>query len=245
MVAPMDMPLAYLPEASLEVRRYEAARADVEDQVRATGGSLLWPIVIDSGDPAKVIAERATTAHASLIVMGLRKHGGVDRLLRDETTLRVMQRSGIPVLGVTSSLRTLPKRVIAAVDFSRASLRAARLAMTLLADGGTLSLVFVRPDKAEMPEDLEGREVIFVHGVRAAFARLQRELAPPAGVRIETVLLEGPTAEELGHFADRSGADLIAVGSHRRSLLNRVLLGSVAADLVRRATCSLLVTPPA
>ena len=41
------------------------------------------------------------------------------------------------------ALNALPRRIVVAVDFSRAGLRAARAALSVLADGGSLDLVFI------------------------------------------------------------------------------------------------------
>lgn len=205
--------------------------------------TLRWPVDMEVGPPASIIVREARRQAASLVVMGLRPHGTIERWLRDETTLRVVRESPVPVLAVTLALKALPQQVAVAVDFSRASLRAARATLGMLAPNGTLYVVYVRPE-IERSEETEGTGVIYSQGIAASFARLRKELAVPSGIHVEAVLLEGEAAPALMAFADRADIDLIAVGSHRHPFLTRLLVGSVTSALVRDARHSLLVSPP-
>lgn len=219
--------------------------ADIEEQLGVEGMELLAsPIHTEVGPPATVIAREARRHGATLVVMGLRPHGAVDRFLRDETTLRVVRESPVPVLAVTPTLTTLPSRVAVAVDFSRASLRAARVAIDVLAPGGTLYVVYVQPEM-ELNDETEGTGVIYSQGVVAALARFRHELALPPRANVEAVLLHGEPATEILAFASRAEIDLIAVGSHRHPFLSRLLLGTVTSRLVRDGRFSLIVSPPA
>lgn len=202
-----------------------------------------WPLDLEIGPPATIIVREARRRMASMVVMGLRRHSTVDRWLRDETTLRVVRESPVPVLAVTPTLTDLPKRIAVAVDFSRASLRAARTAIGLLGPNASVFVVYVGPEM-DRAEEHEGAGVIHSQGIMAAFARLRRKLMVPTGVQIEAVMLKGNPGAELLSFAERADIDLIAVGSHRHPFLSRLLVGSVTTTLVRDAHRSLLVSPP-
>lgn len=226
-------------------RQLEHRWLDVRRQLdRLTGGRTAWPLDIEIGAPPTVIAREIARREPSLVVMGLRQHADAGDAARDETTLQVIRRSQVPVLAVPATQTTAPRTVVAAVDFSRASLHAARTAVGLMRSGGTLLLTHVRPELGFAPEQSEGWSVIYSHGVAGAFRRLQVELHVPHGIRVETVFLDGAVAPELLSFAQRAGGDLIAAGSHRHTFVNRMLLGRVTTALVREAHCSLLITPP-
>ena len=60
------------------------------------------------------------------------------------------------------------------------------------------------------------------------------ERAAAAGVESETVVEHGSPATEIVAYADRVDADLITVGAHGRSGVERLLLGSVTENVVRR-----------
>lgn len=217
---------------------------DVRDQIRDVSGDAEWPVEIRVGAAASYVTSEAQVHDATMVVMGLRPRSTLDRVFGGETALRVMRQSRVPVLAVVPTLTELPARVVAAVDFSRSSLRAAHAAANLVADGGTFFLAYVQPPLHPRTEDTEGLGVIYSQGVAAAFGRMSAELWLPPRVRVQTVFLEGTPAAELTRFADRASADLISVGSHRHGMIDRLILGSVTADLVRGAARSLLVCPP-
>lgn len=55
-------------------------------------------------------------------------------------------------------------------------------------------------------------------------------------VTVETALLEGSPASEIVSYADTNDCDLIVMGTHGRSGVDRLLLGSVAERIVRKAS---------
>jgi nucleotide-binding universal stress UspA family protein len=65
--------------------------------------------------------------------------------------------------------------------------------------------------------------------------------AAPAGVDVETHVLEGNPALEITKFAKDNDCDLIVVGTLGKSGIDRILLGSVAEKVVRIAPCPVLV----
>jgi nucleotide-binding universal stress UspA family protein len=73
--------------------------------------------------------------------------------------------------------------------------------------------------------------------------REQLEQVRPLNPRIpvEHVFLEGDPAEEIIRYAAASRVDLIVLGTHGRTGLARLLLGSVAEKVLRGAPCSVLV----
>jgi nucleotide-binding universal stress UspA family protein len=197
------------------------------------------------GSPAGSIVREAESLGAALIVVGLRHHGFADRLLRDETSLHVARGARVPVLAVGAGLESLPHRVVVGVDFSRASVLAARAALSVMDERGSLLLAYVRPDAGDDDESCEGIGVIEREGVAAAFEHLRAELAAPPGVEVATAVVAGEPAAELRALAARRGADLIAIGSHRHEKVERWQLGSVTTDLIRDGGTSVLVVPPA
>jgi nucleotide-binding universal stress UspA family protein len=75
--------------------------------------------------------------------------------------------------------------------------------------------------------------------------QLDRLQAPQADVRAERRLEEGDPATEVLRVAQEIGANLIVMGTHGRTGLGRLLMGSVAEQVVRKATCPVLtVTTP-
>jgi nucleotide-binding universal stress UspA family protein len=227
--------------------------ADVRDRRRQfahwLGREVDWPVRVEVGTPASEILKHAETCGAGLIVLGLRRHGMIDRVLHDETTLNVARRARGAVLGVVPTSMGLPRKAVVGVDFGPASARAARAALDLLMAGATtqdpavLRLVYVGRT-GETREDTAGEAVITQLGVGAAFQALVEGLSAPSTVRVEWVIRHGTPADELLAFADEVAADLIAVGSLRHERIEQWLLGSVTTAVVRDGRCSVLVIPP-
>jgi nucleotide-binding universal stress UspA family protein len=72
----------------------------------------------------------------------------------------------------------------------------------------------------------------------AAVEQMLSKVVPKSGdVAYEHHLLSGSPADEIVRFAGSHQADLIVIGTHGRTGLRRVLMGSVAEAVVRGANC--------
>lgn len=65
-----------------------------------------------------------------------------------------------------------------------------------------------------------------------------------SGLKVRIRLVDGPPAQRLLEVVTEEAADLLVVGTHGRTGLDRALLGSVADRLVRQASCPVLTVPP-
>ncbi|PWR71413.1 universal stress protein [Methanospirillum lacunae] len=61
------------------------------------------------------------------------------------------------------------------------------------------------------------------------------------GVNLETVVLEGKPDVEIVRFAEEKGIDLIVIGTNAKRGFERLLLGSVAEQVIRTTSCKILV----
>jgi nucleotide-binding universal stress UspA family protein len=133
------------------------------------------------------------------------------------------------------------------VDFTRASTEAARVALGLLAPGGTVTLAYAPGVLVSTQE--EGERHIHDLGVEAAFDALVRTLDAAPDVTFERTRLD-PTvphpsaAHRLLAFAEETQADLIVLGSRRHGRVERWMLGSVTTDVARDGRISVLAVPP-
>ena len=71
----------------------------------------------------------------------------------------------------------------------------------------------------------------------------QLEQVRPANPRIAVshVLLDGDPAAEISRYAADAGIDVIVIGTHGRTGVDRLVMGSVAERVMREAPCSVLV----
>ena len=211
---------------------------------KITGQVIDWPIQVVIGTPSTAIVEHAKRVNAALMIVGLRRHGRVDRALNNETSLNVMRNSTCPVLGVVPGLTALPVRILATTDFSAISLLASRAARAIGGDGVVLVLAYVPPLTALLGD--EGERRIHDLGVRAAFETAAQELGDD-GVTFDHIVLEHDisktTAATLLDYAASSHADIITAGTSHRSHVERWMMGSVSTELVRNGTHSVLIVP--
>jgi nucleotide-binding universal stress UspA family protein len=86
------------------------------------------------------------------------------------------------------------------------------------------------------------REAFREHADKLMAALKQKALAH--GVQPETMVKEGDVHDEIISVAKEKGMDLIVMGTHGRRGLNRLLLGSAAESVARRAHCAVLLIRP-
>lgn len=237
--------LVAAPVELLDDERREAHLARIGALVRATlPVDSAWDVEVLTGPVAQTIVRVARERDAALVALGLRRRGVVERIFRCDTLEEVIRLSTVPILAVVPGASELPRRAMAAIDFSRSSMRAARAALSVVDPGGVLSLVHVKPESRRRGQEGESWSTIYDQGVHNAFQRMRRELMVPPALELRPVEVSGDAVEELIRFAERAGVDLIAVGSHGHDFIERLLLGSVTTRLLRRTTCSMLITPP-
>jgi nucleotide-binding universal stress UspA family protein len=140
--------------------------------------------------------------------------------------------------------------VVVPVDFGEASDAALAYArMLALRFNASMSVVhvyddealargsFLPPDVYVGPSPAAGEDAR-----RDLHARLTGLLRPgdaPHGTSVE--VLQGPTSKAIVDYADRCGASLIVMGTHGRRGLAHAVLGSVAGQVLRMASCPVLV----
>jgi nucleotide-binding universal stress UspA family protein len=141
------------------------------------------------------------------------------------------------------------RRILVATDFAESAERALACAVQLARrHGAELVLVHVYMDLPAYPEITAGQVVAIYEEQRAWIeAALERRAraARGEGLLARAVLRTGPAASTIAETAKDEGADLLVVGTHGRSGLDRLILGSVAERVVRLASCPVLVVKSA
>jgi nucleotide-binding universal stress UspA family protein len=75
---------------------------------------------------------------------------------------------------------------------------------------------------------------------RAEVMERLHEFEPPEGVNVEYFMADGRPSEEIVRTAEEHNAELIVMGTHGRTGLGRLVMGSVAEEVVRKASCPVL-----
>ena len=140
--------------------------------------------------------------------------------------------------------------ILLATDFSPASRPALREALGLAkATGATLLIAHVLEEPISFSPEGYVLPRIYDELAQAVRAQAQKKmqallaLARRAGVSASGLLLRGAPHEAIVRAARSHAARRIVVGTHGRSGVSRLILGSVAAKVIAAATCPTLVVP--
>ena len=198
------------------------------------------------------IIEAAGERSIDLIVMGTHGRTGLNRMLMGSVAESVVRSAPCPVLTINDGPTDEPpstriSRILVPIDFSegaRLALDHAReLALTYGARIDLFHVIeeIVYPSTYGIePVELPTGEVI--ENVENALADLARE-----EIGIEHVVVEARTGyapAAIGSYADETNADLVVIATHGRSGLDRLLMGSVTENVVRRARQPVFVVKP-
>ena len=130
----------------------------------------------------------------------------------------------------------MDRAILVGIDGSKQAIAALEYAIELFPDASITAVSVVNPVAAVAGgETFDGS--LFEQQQDLGEEYLQRavEAAADHDREIDTELLIGTPARELITYAEDAGVDHIVVGSHGRTGLERMLLGSVAESVVRRA----------
>lgn len=130
------------------------------------------------------------------------------------------------------------KKILYSTDFSSYSNQAYFHAVALAeAHGASLTVLYVYVPDLLVPG------VPREETVNRRYWQAQLEQIRPIDPKIPVhhVFLEGEPAAEIVRYAKDAGIDLIVMGTHGRTGLERLLMGSVAEKVMREAPCSVLV----
>ena len=132
------------------------------------------------------------------------------------------------------------EKILFATDFSDTGQAALRIA-TSIALSMDACLIIVHVDQP-LPVNYERRQLCHIPDpAHDDLWKLLEEIVPTdPRVRCEHHLLSGDTARAIIRFAKIENVDMIVMGTQGHGGLTRMLMGSVAEQVVRRAPCSVL-----
>jgi nucleotide-binding universal stress UspA family protein len=233
----------------------EQTTRDLEAMLEDAAASLAHPTLaveqaVLHGRPATMIVERAADFRAELVVMGSRGHGPLASMLLGSVSAEVVDHAPCPVLVVR---HPTADSVLVAVDGSPSAqsavtfLTANRILGSRPVEVLTVAAGSDRPDSSpigvfsdlaydsfaqQRNEEREHAEAIAAGAAR----RLTDE-----GYRARWSISSGHAAHEIIEAARCFGSELIVVGSRGHTGLTRILLGSVARNVLLHTPASVLI----
>jgi nucleotide-binding universal stress UspA family protein len=206
---------------------HERARETVERVATEAPASVEVHTHVVEGRPARALASAIDDYDADLVAMGTHGRSGVDRYLFGSLAERTLRMAHVPVLAVREDDATDPTvdEILVATDGSDGAERAGDHAVAIArATDARLHALTVGDDDDP--------------------ARHLADRAREAGVDAVEIVRTGKPHAAIREYAAVVDADLVVLGTHGRSGVERALLGSVAERTLRTATRPVLVVGP-
>lgn len=239
---------AWLDDAEDGLRR--SATTELEELVRPLEGHG-WSIDrrVLRGRAATVIVDTATTLAADLVVVGSRGHGQIATMLLGSVSAEVAEHARCSVL---VARRPDVTRMLVATDGSEAAASIpASLAALGVFEGLPATALSVAPvespgfkllvDLYTLGDRSLDAQRVELHELHQRHAATMADQLSAQGIPAEALVRSGDAAHEIIAAAAEADADLIVTGSRGIQGLDRLLLGSVARNVLLHTKASVLI----
>jgi nucleotide-binding universal stress UspA family protein len=133
------------------------------------------------------------------------------------------------------------RNILVPTDFSEQSVAAFHLASALARDHRAgLTILHVRETPMVPFAEFGAVPPVDVPSRTALLEKMAEFEPPDDATGVEYLVADGIPAEEIVKVASDRGCDLIVMGTHGRTGVGRLLLGSVAEEVMRKAPCPVL-----
>jgi nucleotide-binding universal stress UspA family protein len=244
---PMGLPVPPDPETSA-VQEAEDALLLAVEPLRKLG--LRTNHAVLRGRPADALLDWIDRERPDLVIVGTRGASSLEQALVGSVSAELVDQSPVPVL---VARRPTLERVVLAVDGSDiASEAVATVTCWPFLAATTIRTLSVAPtplmwwpnrptagsDEIPAHDRDAAADALLEHDMIAADAAATLRAA---GFKADSEVRTGSPAPTVVAFAQEWDADLVITGSHGRTGVARLVLGSVARNVLHRATCSVVV----
>ncbi|APW98490.1 universal stress protein [Halobiforma lacisalsi AJ5] len=219
----------------------ETAVEAVAQRARERDAGLSVTTATEEGVPYRVIADYVAEAEIDTVAMGTKGQSGVRRVLLGSVTENVLRTVDVPVLAVppTETETETPLTadtvddVLVPTDGSEGAMAAVDWGIQTASTFDATVHALYSADTSHVPGNVAPDEILagLEETGREALDAV-RDRAREAGVSVQGTVANGPPARVIRDYADDE-IDLIAIGTHGRSGLERHLLGSITESVVR------------
>ncbi len=238
---------ALAPDRAETADRTTREYLDTVKKMATLDGVECETLAFHSENVFRTIVEEAEKRNIDMIVMGRRGRTGLKRLLMGSVTAKVIGHSPCNVLVVPKAAEIGCKKILVATDGSKYSLAAASEAIGIAKRcGAFLYIVSALPSESS-PFDIVHSEMlkgpIEQYELREAEKNVKDVMliTEQEGIPARTIVESGPPYKAILEAAEKEKIDLIIMGSHGRTGMERLLMGSVAERVVGHAACAVLI----
>jgi nucleotide-binding universal stress UspA family protein len=199
--------------------------------------------VCEEGEIYERIIDLADSENFDVIVMGRKGMSLIARTLIGSVTSRVIGYSQKDVLVVPEGSSVGWKTILLSTDGSRyseaAASRALDFAKAYSGDLHALSVVDIPPEFYSHVKALDTADNL-LKNAKAIVDKVKKQ-AESEGIKTETYTKEGDPSKVITDLAKEKVCDIVFIGSHGRTGLKRLLMGSVAEKVIGHSPCPVLV----
>jgi nucleotide-binding universal stress UspA family protein len=209
-------------------------------EIAAEEGAYIKTL-LEEGTPFDTIIDTAEEGNYDLIVMGRLGRKRIEKALVGSVTARVIGNSQRDVLVFPLNAKIGWKNIMLATDGSKHSISATDKAIDIAKSyGGEIKAVSVVDVTEEFQTEAPEAVDRMVAGAKG-FVEEVKNKAETEGVRTEPLVREGETYKVITDLAKKFASDIIVMGSHGRTGIKRLLMGSVTEKVLGYAPCPVLV----
>jgi len=220
----------------------EKALSEAEDIAKSE--RALIKTVCEEGEIYERIVDLADAENCDLIVMGRKGLSQIERAFMGSVTARVIGHSQRDVLVVPDNTSIGWKCIFLNTDGSKYSEAATESAINFAKSyGGELMVLSV----VEVTEEFLARAPGMVEDMvkkAKGFVEDVKKKADGSNIKTTSFVREGEAYRVITNLARENKADIIVMGSHGRTGLRRLLMGSVTAKVIGHSPCPVLVVKP-
>ncbi len=225
------------------VETAEAELAGALRGARATGIDKVSTLLLHGIPADKIIQTLEADPDYDLVVIGANGRSGLARVLMGSVAEKIVRRAPCSVMAVHPTHPIRPfKNILCPIDFSESSFEAFELARRIAhTDAGSVTLLHVLdmplnysgdPGTSQLLSDLDKR----------SSAHLDSLIASDTSTKVTKLTRIGsPGRQILALLESEPPFDLVVVGTHGRTGIKRLVLGSIAEKIVRYAPCPVIV----
>ncbi|ELZ05699.1 universal stress protein [Natrialba asiatica] len=222
---------------------------EIVDRARSAADERNVAVVdtIVQGEPQEQILTYAESHSVDCIIMGAHGRHGLEEYILGSTTERVVHRSAVPVMTVRAGedvTQSYPYRsVLVPTDDSDHARAALKLGSTVAArHDSMLHLLFVVD---ELPETIDPRSTPLSAELKENAHEVLQDAADRTKLSEEslvTAVKAGSVPHQITSYAESTSTDLIVMGTHGWTGLDRYLLGSFTERVIRTSPVPVLTT---
>ena len=206
---------------------YEKALSEAEKMAKAE--RMLIRTVCVEGDPYEGIVDHAESEKCDVIILGKKSTGMLERVLMGSVTAKVIGYTLCRVLVIPKDAHLTFEKILIATDGSMHSEFASQEAIDIAKRcRGILIVLSATKKEEDIPAAKKNVDMV-------------KKLAEKEGVEVETLIRKGVPHEVIVTTAAQKDAGLIVLGSHGRTGITKLLMGSVTERVIGNTRTAVLV----